>query len=241
MFSLIIPCYNSQDTIARCLDSILKQSYKNYEIIIINDGSTDDTLDIINEYIRNNSDVIFKVISIENGGIGNARNLGLENATRKYIWFIDADDLLYDDYVLETTVNDIDEYNPDIYIYSVLQTNLDHSEKYWYFSRDNILTNTKKYPGLLLKQSWIWNRVMKREFVLNTEIKFKNKRMFEDMYFLADVQPKARIIYITRDVKYTYIKHDNALTSNLSNFKTYPSVLFYSFRAMLKTMVKKRK
>lgn len=241
MFSIIIPCYNSENCIAKCLDSVLEQTYQNFEIVIINDGSTDRTLEIINEYVINNPNVSFKVVSIENGGIGNARNIGLENATRDYIWFIDADDMLYSNTALETTVKDITEHNPDIYIYSVYQTDFDKKDKYWYFSKQNVLTTVKQYPTLLLKQSWIWNRVMKREFILNCNVRFKNERMFEDMYFLADVQPMAKRIYITRDVKYIYVKHDNALTSNLSNFKTYPNVLWYSLKSMTATILKRKK
>ena len=83
--SIIIPAYNSESTIRRCVDSIRNQTYRNLEIIVVNDGSTDSTSEVVNEI--NNTDSRVKLISIPNGGVSHARNVGIENATGDYITF----------------------------------------------------------------------------------------------------------------------------------------------------------
>ena len=104
--SIIIPAYNAAKYIKRCVMSLKNQTYKNIEIIVINDGSTDNTLDIINDL-----DII--VIDKENGGVSSARNMGLDRCTGDYIIFVDADDYVEKNY-LEDIVNVINEYNYDI-------------------------------------------------------------------------------------------------------------------------------
>lgn len=90
--SIIIPAYNAEAFIKNCIDSILAQSYKDFEIVIVNDGSKDSTLEIIKEYEK--ADNRIRVISKENGGVSSARNEGLKNASGDYVTFVDADDAL---------------------------------------------------------------------------------------------------------------------------------------------------
>ena len=90
--SIIVPIYNAQDYIHVCLDSLLKQNYDDYEIICVNDGSTDNTLSILTEYEKNNQRI--KVIDKENGGVSSARNSGIQSACGKWIWFVDSDDYI---------------------------------------------------------------------------------------------------------------------------------------------------
>ena len=91
--SIIIPVYNAEKYLKCCLDSILNQSYKNLEIIIINDGSTDNSLKVIEEYKKNDNRII--LISQKNQGVSKSRNNGLELATGDYIMFIDPDDWIH--------------------------------------------------------------------------------------------------------------------------------------------------
>lgn len=90
IFSIIIPAYNAQDYIENCIKSILEQNFQNYEIIIIDDGSTDDTLKIIASYAQACDNIIFS--HKENGGIGTAIPIGIELASGQYIVFVDSDD-----------------------------------------------------------------------------------------------------------------------------------------------------
>lgn len=97
LVSMIVPAYNVEKYIIRCLESIKKQSYGNLEIIIINDGSTDNTLHLINDFIK--TDNRFKVYTKNNGGLSSARNYGMELIKGKYFTFVDSDDWIHFDYI----------------------------------------------------------------------------------------------------------------------------------------------
>lgn len=92
LISIIVPVYNVEEFLNRCVESILIQSYKNIEILLIDDGSTDNSSKICDEYSIKDKRV--KVIHKENGGLSDARNIGLENANGKYIAFVDSDDYI---------------------------------------------------------------------------------------------------------------------------------------------------
>ena len=110
MVSIIIPVYNTPEKkLCRCLDSIIAQSYKDYECIVVDDGSTDDSSVIIDEYVT--SDARFKVIHKENGGVSSARNCGLKMAKGEWIVFVDSDDWLLPDHIaslMVTVTDDVD-------------------------------------------------------------------------------------------------------------------------------------
>lgn len=110
-FSIIVPVYNKSRYLKDCIDSILAQSHTNFEIIAINDGSTDNSLDILNSY----DDSRLKIVTVKNGGVSRARNLGIDLATKEYITFVDADDKLSSDY-LEVYSKTIEATDSDIII-----------------------------------------------------------------------------------------------------------------------------
>ena len=95
--SVLVPIYNAEKYIEKCLDSIVNQTYENIEIVLIEDGSTDNSLEIIKEYSK--QDKRIKIISIKNNGVADARNKALENATGDYVTFVDSDDYVEKDYV----------------------------------------------------------------------------------------------------------------------------------------------
>ena len=101
LVSVIIPAYNIEDYIGRCLDSVLSQTYKNLEIIVIDDGSSDRTGEILDDYEKKNHRM--KVIHKENGGVSSARNIGIDRANGDYIGFVDGDDRV-DPKLFETLV-----------------------------------------------------------------------------------------------------------------------------------------
>ena len=97
MISVIIPVYNSEKYLHKCIDSVLSQSYTNFEVILVNDGSTDSSGMICDEYAEKDERV--RVFHKDNGGVSTARNLGIDYATGKYVLFIDSDDYMTDDAV----------------------------------------------------------------------------------------------------------------------------------------------
>ena len=96
IISVIIPVYNVEKYLSRCIESVLNQTYRNLEIIIVDDGSTDDSLNICRRYEK--KDKRIKVIHQDNGGLSSARNKGLMNSTGEYISFVDSDDWLHPDF-----------------------------------------------------------------------------------------------------------------------------------------------
>ena len=108
--SIIVPIYNAEKVLKRCVDSILNQSYKNFELILINDGSKDKSIDIINEYKE--KDERIKVIDNKNKGVSETRNIGIKTSKGEYIQFIDADDFI-DPYMIEETLKEIEKKKAD--------------------------------------------------------------------------------------------------------------------------------
>ena len=100
-FSIIVPVYNVEKYIEECLNSILKQNYKNYEVIVINDGSLDKSGEICENFSKKNFN--FKVIHVKNGGLSSARNIGIKKALGEYILFLDGDD-----FIAKNCLEDID-------------------------------------------------------------------------------------------------------------------------------------
>ncbi|MCE2298591.1 glycosyltransferase family 2 protein, partial [Streptococcus thermophilus] len=109
--SVIIPVYNAQEGIKQCMDSLLNQSFTDFEIILLNDGSTDNSLEVIKKYAADND--FIRVIDKENEGVAKTRNKGIQLANGKYIVFIDNDDFVDSDY-LERFYNEIDQEQLDI-------------------------------------------------------------------------------------------------------------------------------
>lgn len=109
--SVIVPAYNAEKTIERCLKSILKQTYNNLEVIVVNDGSTDSTEFVISTLKKNDSRV--RMITIENSGVSHARNVGIDNATGEYITFVDSDDYI-DEEMYASLIDLIQKYNVKI-------------------------------------------------------------------------------------------------------------------------------
>ncbi|MEG0568972.1 MAG: glycosyltransferase [Erysipelotrichales bacterium] len=243
MFSIIIPCYNGEKTIIRCLESITIQTSSEYEIIIINDGSTDNSKLIIEEFINDNPEVDITLENTDNYGHGPARNLGVSLAKYDYIWFVDADDFIFSEKhhtEIEDAKRDILSNNyPDIYIFSVFETDFHNRKKIWHFTKEDKLTTIKKSPQLVFKQNWVWNKVIKKSFLVDTNAKFRSIMMFEDIYYMMPLYYKANTIYITRDIKYAYVKHDEALTASFSNFKSYPKALLYELLTFIKILFKR--
>ena len=98
MISVIVPVYNVEKYITKCLESIANQSYKDFELLLVNDGSRDNSIDIARDYLQDIS-IDWKVINKENGGLASARNTGLVNAKGDYVVFIDSDDCLHKDFL----------------------------------------------------------------------------------------------------------------------------------------------
>ena len=178
VISVIVPVYNGARYIQKCVESIRKNTYQNLEIIIVNDGSKDNSLELLNELARRDERI--QVYSKENGGIASAREFGLQKATGKYLCFVDQDDIVYSN-AYETLKNNMEHFNSDLCIasfhclrgkkkqlFSATQTNKvierNEVEKYL-FQIGNCIMHTNYHFDHQMYLISVWNCMYKREIV----------------------------------------------------------------------------
>ena len=130
--SIIIPTYNSEKYIRECLDSILNQTFTDYEIIIVNDCSTDSTLNIINEYLKKDNRIKLINNSV-NVGVGNCRIIGFNESVGEYIWYIDSDDYIVGDDLLERIMFDFfNDSSIDMIVFPYISESKKHRSRFFY-------------------------------------------------------------------------------------------------------------
>ncbi|WP_455970802.1 glycosyltransferase family 2 protein [Bacteroides congonensis] len=189
--SIIVPAYNTGDAIHRCIDSVLKQTYANWELIIVDDGSKDNTLEIIEEYAKNDNRI--RVIHISNGGVSNARNVGLAEAQGEYVMFVDSDDWIEPEY-LQQVGNHMNN-DTDMYIVGISQDHEDNNGNIYYSEikgspvyRYISPTSLHSEIGYLLNTINMESSCLKSyrvSFLRQYDIKFlKGMIVFEDFYFV---------------------------------------------------------
>lgn len=200
-FSIIIPVYNGEKHIEKCLNSIENQTYSNYEVIVINDGSTDDTLSILKNY-----DV--EIIDKENEGQGIARNRGINKAKGDYILFVDADDFL-DKKTLEKINEILENKKYDIITYGYII-----EEKPLNSFLLNIEGEIKEDFSKLLSKKYYFSvdTAYCKAFLKNNNIFFGEGYIYEDYEFWLKVCINVKSAYVTRDKMYNIVKHKNSST-----------------------------
>lgn len=202
--SVIIPVYNAEKYLRQCLDSIVNQTLKDVEIICVNDGSTDNSLDILNQYAA--KDKRFKVYNKKNTGPADTRNIGLKNATGEYLWFVDADDECARN-ACETIYNKMSQNNLDVFCFCAEVFDEKKKEKVennWYGAYNkqipsNLLEKQLEFdeylPFCFRVNGVLWNKSFSHRFVINNKISFNSKLYIEDdKLFLDNVlsnRPKA--------------------------------------------------
>lgn len=224
--SIIIPVYNSEKYLHKCLDSVTNQTLKDIEIICINDGSTDNSLNILNEYASN--DKRFVVISQKNQGQAIARNNVLNIASGEYIGFVDSDDFVELD-MFEKMYSLAIENNCDtIYCnYDRFWEGNKHLEIANKFDEYNIdiKPNTIFSWGGAIKKCVLknipyicMNKLIKTDLIKNNNIKFADKKIFaEDVIFSINVLLRSQRCLYTSDVLYHYVIHHNSSIATLPN------------------------
>ena len=209
--SIIIPAYNASKYIRRCIVSLLNQTYKNIEIIVINDGSTDNTLEMIKDYN-------IKIINQKNSGVSSARNKGLEIATGDYITFIDSDDYVEKDYI-ESIIKIIDEYNYDI-IETPLLFEANIKNKVTFYTEYKIENERK---SLNFDHEYFDNElryvigVFYKKSVINNIIFDEKVRCYEDNMFNLRIKLNSKSYYFYPKCFYHYVQYLNSLSKTISD------------------------
>lgn len=209
LISIVIPAYNVAEYVAECINSIKCQTFTNYEVIIIDDGSKDNTLNVINENINEK----FKVISQKNLGAGVARNFGIKLCTGQYITFMDADDKLYNKFCLEKIANCIEKENCDVITYRmvrfytksnkyVLESNITDEDKV-YHNVDDYLYATIKSSRLSVSPC---DKIIKASFLQESGVLFDSMAMLEDIDWSLKLYEKISTIMVLNEPIYVYRK-----------------------------------
>ncbi len=194
--SIIVPVYNTEQYLKECLDSIMNQTYTNLEIIVIDDGSTDSSLNIINKQAEKDSRI--KTITISNHGQAYARKIGIFASTGDYIGFVDSDDVLELDY-FETHIQNLNDYNVDISIlgYKLLYENdivvpKSNCKNSFTLSSQNLY---QEWLSDRYLEGFLWNKVFKKELFFDIDYE-------TDFNFMEDVYIVNQLIFKSKNAKY---------------------------------------
>ncbi len=201
MISVIVPVYNTEKYLSDCIDSLLKQTYQNLELILVDDGSTDHSGRICDEYSL--KDERIKVIHKKNEGVSSARNLGLQNCNGKYIAFVDSDDFVTKNY-LELLCQNLLNYKADISICNSSFTR--YKCKSGIVVCDNQL-NHCKYTFLY----YTWGKLFSKQLLENVYFD-TDLTIGEDSYFIAQLLKRSKYIYYDSTIAYIYRQNPTSLT-----------------------------
>lgn len=197
--SVIIPVYNKENYIKNCLESLVNQTITEIEIICIDDGSTDDSLSILEEFSKQDSRI--KIISQENNGPGHARNQGLDIAKGEYIAFVDADDWIEID-SLEELYNNSKEYDSELVLFNAIE-HLPNNQlnKRTYYSEDieGVFNYRDKKDLVMNNYLIVCTKLHKLSFLKDNKIEFSDSELFEDVYFhIKSTLSAERITYVNK-------------------------------------------
>lgn len=217
--SIIIPVYNAEKYLRKCLESVLSQTFVFFECLLVDDGSTDGSGKICDEYAS--SDLRFKVFHKTNGGVSSARNVGIRNATGAWITFVDADDFVKVDYLAN--------------LHSHTSSTIDMVISYAEIHRNNGSIDRENYPSKLITREnfdemfidndiqWHtspWSKLYRREIIEKNNLSFcVGMHISEDALFNFKFMALSRSIYISKDTDYCYFKErSESLTKRLGSF-----------------------
>lgn len=202
LVSVIIPVYNAEAYMDTCLSNLQSQSYKNIEVILVDDGSTDNTQLIAKKYP-------VKIISQENKGVSAARNRGLEASRGSFIHFLDADDLINNDFY-KALINAATETGADVACSGMINQKSEH--KTILFNKQEVYTTTYKkleatYVG---KWGYVWRYLFKKSFIDRHQLLFEEGRIIEDLMFAFPAVYFTEKLVVVPDAVYTYVYRENS-------------------------------
>ena len=232
LITIVINVYNCEKYINKCLECIVNQTYKNLEILIINDGSTDNTLSICRKY----KDPRIRIKTTENLGLSLSRNVGIDNAKGEYLYFIDADDFIEVD-TIEYLYKLIKKYNVDIAtcksmdIYNYDYEVKNKKEKVVFLSNKEMLIKILLFQDRAVA---FWNKLIKKE--LFNDLRFED-RIINDLSYTYKLVLKSETIIFSNQIKHYYLRHSESITGkkeSMDRIKDQYDVLYQRYNYIKK-------
>ncbi|RRT93464.1 glycosyltransferase family 2 protein [Empedobacter falsenii] len=217
--SVIVPVYNAEEYLDKCINSILNQTYKDFELILVNDGSTDNSLKICNNYkIKDNR---IKVIYKVNGGVSSARNIGIDKSTGEYILFIDADDFINTEFINNFVKESL---SPELFkIHGYTNILLDNTKTLSQLSnkiyeKRDVLKIIE--DGFLTSNGYPFSKLYSSKIIKEYNIKFdEGVKVCEDIIFNVNYIQHVNKILVEEYFDYQYVEHKNSAVRKLYYFK----------------------
>lgn len=234
--SIIIPVYNPGKFINKCLNSIIHQTFKNIEILCIDDGSTDNSLNILKEFQKNDKRI--RIFSQENLGAAASRNLGIENSKGNYILFVDADDWIEED-MCEKLYNHAEHLGSDMVLFNSIEhkPNNQFRERI-YFDNNNFKEDYKEFTfdynfkkNLVMNSMLVvWSKFYSVNFLRKFDLKFSNHEIFNDVQFHIKSMLHAKKISYFPEILYHYIRLDQPSLQNTRGSTKVGLIIFDIFK-----------
>lgn len=213
--SIIVPVYNVEKYLRKCLDSLINQTLKDIEIICINDGSTDKSLEILEEYKNRDSRII--LLNQENSGQSVARNRGIEIAKGEYLGFVDPDDWIDLDYY-EKLYNAASTNNTDIAVGGIIRVTGIKKKKFLNFEKETLTDNANLKFELcdVPEKSYVCNKIYKTQKLKELNLKFEEGRIFEDCIFTPQALFFLEKMVTVPNTYYYYLRRGNSTVKQRS-------------------------
>lgn len=231
--SIIVGLYNVASFLKKKqLSCILNQSYSNWELLLVNDGSTDETSLLCDQFAEKDSRI--KVFHKENGGLGSARNVGIEQATGEYLWFYDVDDEVELN-LLETCVHEMESRKVDLMIFGFWAITPSQNLTEEVYFKEKEIWGQKQLRDCYLDDllfvrygnGFAWNKMYRRTFIEQNHLRYENQRIQQDEVFNLKAYQKVNSIYLSSKLFYHYYIYNtgNARSRFISNrFEIYKSI-----------------
>ena len=211
--SIIVPVYNVEKYIGKCLDTIVNQDFHDYEVIVVIDGSTDDSESIVREYQKKYPEII-KIICQENKGLGGARNTGIMSAKGEYLVFVDSDDMLYPnilhDVYEKAIASDADIVVFDMEFVDEEGNNIKYESAKF---RESVLIDFNENSKIIAWPS-AWNKLCKKSLFVDKEIYYPERLWFEDLATTPKVMLEAEKIEYIPKAYYKYVQREGSIMNN---------------------------
>ncbi len=236
MISIIIPVYNSETTLKRCLDSVISQSMSDWELLLVDDGSKDRSCDICDDYAA--KDKRIKVFHKSNGGVSSARNIGLDYAKGEWIAFIDADDYVKESYLSNLWVHS--QKQVDLVISYAEIHNGDGINKESYPSK---FVDDTNFDSIFIENdmNWHtspWSKLYKRNIIEKHNLRFcEGMHIGEDAVFLYSYMLYSNHIYISNDTDYCYFAYNTGSLTKRMNSLASEFLSYNKIRAIVESLI----